>query len=61
MVDVFGDNFVAMGLNPYLKLTAIQHKAEIESGVIAAASTAVVGGPTSAPTPIKVDPLLFTF
>ena len=60
MVDAFRDgaDFVAMGLAPDLRLTAIQHKAVVEideGGVIAAASTAVVGGPTSAPKPVKVD------
>ncbi len=60
MVDAFRDgaDFVAMGLHPDLRLTAIQHKAVVEideGGVIAAASTAVVGGPTSAPRPVHVN------
>ncbi len=60
MVDAFGDNadFRAMGLSEDLRLTAIQHKAIIEvdeGGVVAAAATAVVGGPTSIPMPVSVD------
>lgn len=65
MVDAFtgAANFDAMGLSEGLRLTAIQHKAVIEvheGGVVAAAATAAVGGPTSIPMPVIVDrPFLY--
>lgn len=60
MIDAFEDSadFIAMGFAPNLKLTAIQHKALVEideGGVIAAAATAVIGGPTSVPQSIDVN------
>ena len=60
MTDAFSDmaDFVAMGLAPDLRLTAIQHKAIIEvdeDGVVAAAATAAGGGTTSGPTPVSVN------
>lgn len=65
MVDAFSNaaDFRAMGLSEDLRLTAIQHKVIIEvdeGGVVAAAATAVVGGPTSIPMPVSVDrPFLY--
>lgn len=60
MQDAFtrAADFTAMGLSEDLQITAIQHKAIVdveESGVTAAAATAVVGGPTSVPMPVAVD------
>ena len=65
MQDAFEDaaDFSAMGLSDGFRITAIQHKALLEvheGGVIAAAATAVVGGPTSVPTPAPVNrPFLY--
>lgn len=65
MHDAFDNaaDFRAMGLSDDFRITAIRHKALLEvheGGVIAAAATAVVGGPTSVPTPASVNrPFLY--
>ncbi len=65
MQDAFtgAADFTAMGLSDDFQITDIQHKAMIEvneSGVTAAAATAVVGGPTSVPPPVAVNrPFLY--
>ncbi len=65
MQDAFygAADFTLMGLSEGFQITDIQHKAVIEvneSGVTAAAATAVVGGPTSVPMPVAVDrPFLY--
>lgn len=65
MQDAFNSaaDFTVMGLSDDFRITDIQHKAVFEvneSGVTAAAATAVVGGPTSVPIPVAVNqPFLY--